>query len=237
MRGNFDRAFKYTVGHEGGYGNDRRDRGNWSTGIIGQGQLLGTKYGISGMSYPHLDIKNLTLDQAKEIYRRDFWRAVKGDDLPPGLDLVVWDAAVNSGAGRAIRWLQTAIGGVRVDGLLGPDTLEALEARWAENWEDVLEDTINLRWIFMQGLGTFPIYRNGWRNRILGIGKEARSWAREQAPATVEPAKPDDQPGEIVDVPSSRNLPDLDEGDFDQIVKWLSALAGKLGLTLTSKEK
>jgi lysozyme family protein len=238
---NFDRAFKYTVGHEGGFGNDRRDRGNWSTGIIGKGQLLGTKYGISGMSYPHLDIKNLTLAEAKEIYRKDFWRAIKGDDLPSGLDLVVWDAAVNSGQNRSIRWLQTALGNVRVDGLIGQGTLQAVQEAWASDWEDLLEDTINTRWIFMQGLDTFPIYRNGWRNRILGIGKEARQWAREAgaghgAPVVPQPEAP--VPNPVSADPSSRDmpLPDLADKDFDSIVDMLRRIAASLGLRLTSKE-
>lgn len=64
---NFKKAFELTVGHEGGYGNDKRDRGNWTTGVIGEGELKGTKYGVSAMSYPDYDIENLTLEQAEKI--------------------------------------------------------------------------------------------------------------------------------------------------------------------------
>ena len=66
----FDQAFERLIGHEGNFTNDKDDRGNWTTGIIGKGQLKGTKYGISAMTYPQLDIKNLTLDQAKQIYKK-----------------------------------------------------------------------------------------------------------------------------------------------------------------------
>jgi lysozyme family protein len=238
VKENFDRAFKYTVGHEGGFGNDRRDRGNWSTGVIGQGQLLGTKYGISGMSYPHLDIKNITLQQAKEIYRKDFWRPMKCDDLPSGLDLVVWDAAVNSGGGRSAKWLQTAAGGIQVDGLIGPGTLARVADRWDEDWEDLLEDTINLRWMYMQTLATFPIYKNGWRARILGIGKTAREWAREAVPAneaTPVAQDPAHLPQPHIEDPSSR-LPDIPAKDFDRIVDLLQALAHRLGFSVSKKE-
>ena len=58
-----------------------------------------TKYGIDQRSHPNVDIRNLTRDQAKAIYRRDYWDAVKADELPPGLRLVVVDIAVNNGKG------------------------------------------------------------------------------------------------------------------------------------------
>jgi hypothetical protein len=66
----FDQAFHRLIGHEGGYSDDRRDPGNWTKGKIGAGILKGTKYGLAANTYPNLDIKNLTLAQAKEIYKK-----------------------------------------------------------------------------------------------------------------------------------------------------------------------
>jgi len=125
---NYDTAFSMVIGHEGGFTEHRNDRGNWTSGIMGQGQLKGTKYGISAMAYPSLDIKNLTLQQAKDIYKRDYWDKVSGDQLPPLVAFNVFDGAINSGIGRSARWLQMAVGATP-DGAIGPATLRAVAAQ------------------------------------------------------------------------------------------------------------
>lgn len=81
-----------------------------------------TKYGISQRAYPKLDIRAITLDDAKALYKRDYWNPVKGDDLPPGLSVLVLDCAVNQGTGTAIKLLQEAAQ-VRVDGVIGEMTI------------------------------------------------------------------------------------------------------------------
>ena len=78
----FYTSFERVIGHEGEFTNDKNDRGNWTSGVIGEGELKGTKYGISAMSYPNLDIENLTLKQAQSIYFEDFWTG-NGIDLLP----------------------------------------------------------------------------------------------------------------------------------------------------------
>lgn len=77
---------------------------------------------LSHNSYPQLDIKNLSLMQAKDIYRRDFWGALGCHEMAPPLAYMVFDAGVNCGVGRAARWLQGALG-VGVDGAIGPKTM------------------------------------------------------------------------------------------------------------------
>ncbi|MEZ9473500.1 glycosyl hydrolase 108 family protein, partial [Vibrio lentus] len=72
-------AFERVIGHEGKYQNLYDDRGNWTTGVVGEGERKGTKFGIAAMSYPHLNIKQLTIEQAKEIYYRDFWLKLGGE--------------------------------------------------------------------------------------------------------------------------------------------------------------
>lgn len=122
---NFDRAFERLIGHEGGLSMDPSDRGNWTSGRTGIGQLKGTKYGVSAMSYPHLDIRNLTLAQAKAIYARDFWG--RADELPDAVRFDFFDAAVNSGYAQSVRWLQRAAG-ASDDGIIGPQTLRLARA-------------------------------------------------------------------------------------------------------------
>jgi lysozyme family protein len=122
----FDTAFDRLIGHEGKFTEDPKDRGNWTTGVIGKGQCKGTKYGISAMTYPDLDIRNLTLDQAKAIYKRDWWDRINADDLHPAIVFQVWDFAVNAGMGTAKRKLQKAVG-VAEDGIIGPMTFKAIK--------------------------------------------------------------------------------------------------------------
>ena len=121
----FDEAFDRLIGHEGNFTDDRRDRGNWTSGVIGRGQLKGTKYGISAMTYPHLDIKNLTLDQAKSIYKEDWWDKLNADEIDLAIVFQVWDFAINAGMSTAKRKLQSAVG-VADDGIIGNITLGAV---------------------------------------------------------------------------------------------------------------
>lgn len=159
---NFDEAFKITVGHEGGLTLHKNDRGNWTSGIVGRGELKGTKYGISAMSYPKEDIKNLSIERAKQLYKRDYWDKAKCDQLPDGLRFHVFDAAVNSGIKRSIETLQKALN-VGVDGLIGNQTISAA------NLKDV-NSTFNqfyaARISFYTSIGTFKDFGKGWMNRV-----------------------------------------------------------------------
>ena len=125
MTTRFDEIYERLGLHEGGYTDDPNDRGNWTSGQIGVGELKGSKKGISAMSYPHLDIKNLTDAEIKEIYLRDFWNKLRCDDIPPPLDEFVFDFGVNSGTGTAAASLQGAVGTLR-DGVVGPKTVAAI---------------------------------------------------------------------------------------------------------------
>lgn len=126
---NFGAAFSITVGVEGGYQNNPNDRGNWTGGEIGVGENQGTKYGISAAAYPNLDIANLTRDQAAAIYQSDYWNKISGNALPSGVDIMVFDTAVNSGVGAASHLLQRAAGMSEADqdGDIGPKTLAAVQ--------------------------------------------------------------------------------------------------------------
>jgi lysozyme family protein len=159
---NFDEAFQRVVGHEGKYQEDRADRGNWTSGIIGVGELRGTKFGISAMAYPHLDIKNLTLAQAKDIYKRDYWDRAKMGEYDPGFAFQVFDAQVNHGPGNAIRFLQRAVG-VADDGSVGRLTLAAVKAT---SVTDLVMLFNSERLAFITRLEKFQRYGGGWVNRV-----------------------------------------------------------------------
>jgi lysozyme family protein len=160
----FDQAFRFVAGEEGGYTDNPADPGNWTGGRCGQGECRGTKFGISAASYPDLDIASLTLDRAQAIYRRDYWDRVAGDQLPPPLALLVFDASVNNGPGRATRWLQVALG-VSADGVIGPKTIAAVQAKAGQGAELCAEFQAQ-RLAYMARLPAWPSFALGWSRRL-----------------------------------------------------------------------
>ncbi len=146
----FEQAFDKLIGHEGGYVNDPRDPGGE------------TKFGISKRSYPHLNIAALTLEQAKEIYRLDYWDRARCSELPPDVAFQLFDTAINSGIGQAVRFLQRAAG-VADDGQVGPLTMRAVRALD----EEALAARFNgHRLDFMTRLSTWDVFGKGWARRV-----------------------------------------------------------------------
>lgn len=152
----FDTAFSLVVGEEGGLADDPRDPGGL------------TKFGISQRQYPDVDIRALTIDDAKALYQRDYWHPVHGDDLPRPWALSVFDTAVNMGVGTAIRLMQDALG-VMVDGKLGPRTITA--ARDADNRK--LARFYALRAIRYAENPNFKTYGYGWLTRSFVMAMES----------------------------------------------------------------
>jgi len=115
---NFNEIIEKVLEHEGGYVNDPTDLGGE------------TKYGITKRFYPDVDIKNLTTEQAKEIYKKDYWDKNKVESLPQNLWHIYFDMCVNMGKRTAVKVLQKAANNrgkdLEVDGGLGPKTIEAL---------------------------------------------------------------------------------------------------------------
>ncbi len=138
------------LSHEGGYVNDPNDPGGE------------TKWGISKRSYPHLNIKDLTRQDAIAIYQRDFWQRVQGDKLPVPFVFQALDAAVNHGIGNAVRWMQRAAG-VADDGVIGPVTLAAV-AR--QEPADLVLNFNAERLEFYAKLQTFDHFGRGWTRRV-----------------------------------------------------------------------
>jgi len=135
----FESAFRKTVGCEGIYSNDREDSGNWTGGAIGVGDLKGTKFGISAASYPDVDIRNLTIQDAERIYVKDYWSKMSLDSiLSETLQEELFDTGVNMGVRTAVTICQRAlnflgVGFYKVDGVMGPITLSGVNY-WA-SWD------------------------------------------------------------------------------------------------------
>lgn len=169
MTSTFDRAFDVVIGHEGAFTDDPHDKGNWTGGAIGSGELRGTKYGISAASYPALDIRDLSLATAKNVYYRDYYQAVLCHEMPAMLAMLHFDAAINNGRGNAARFLQRALK-VAADGKIGPVTLAALKA--ADLFETA-EAYQRARTDLMRSLSTWPRYGGGWAVRLATLPVQA----------------------------------------------------------------
>jgi len=146
---NFDQAFDRLMSNEGGYVNDPRDPGGE------------TNWGICKRSYPKVDIKNLTREQAKEIYFKDFWCRGQMNEYNPAIAFQVFDIAVNSGIETAVRMLQRAAG-VADDGHIGAITIAAVNAK---SVPDMLMLIIAERLDFWRKLSTWPAFGKGWAGR------------------------------------------------------------------------
>lgn len=120
----FERAFAIVVGIEAGYSDDPADRGNWTSGKVGVGELKGTKFGISAAAFPHLDIKSLTLSQARDIYRGRYWDRNRCGEMPWCWALGVFDGEVVQGTGLEIAQRTLRL---KDDGYCGPVTLAAMQ--------------------------------------------------------------------------------------------------------------
>lgn len=156
----FNLAFERLIGHEGVFTDNPADPGNWTGGRANMGELKGTKYGIAANTYGHLEIKQLTLEQAKELYLRDFWNRI-GANTHSAIKFQFFDAAVNHGAGNAIRILQRAAR-VADDGQWGPMSQAALNGM---DLNDQLMRFIGMRLKFWASLKKFDDFGRGWTNR------------------------------------------------------------------------
>lgn len=147
----FERALNLILDHEGGYVNDPKDPGGE------------TKYGISKRAYPHLNIRDLTKQQAGEIYRKDYWNKVRGDSIPPAVAIVAFDIAVNMGVSVAIKMLQGAVDETQ-DGIFGNRTLAG-----ANNYASayIVERMTIARIMRYTSLSTFGRFGTGWVRRSI----------------------------------------------------------------------
>ncbi len=156
---------------------DAHDRGNWTGGEVGVGDLVGTKFGISAAAHPDEDIPNLTIERANQIRKEQYWDEIRGDELPGALALVLAEAAYMSGPERAIEQLQTQLGftGRDIDGIFGHNTMNRLKAAIARpscfglpsGLHDVVCEFAAQRLMFESTLGNWGRYKLGWTRRLM----------------------------------------------------------------------
>lgn len=164
MKDNFESALKAILHHEGGYVNHPQDPGGMTN--LGVTKRVWEEW--VGHEVDEKAMRALTPELVAPLYKQKYWNRVRGDDLPTGVDYIVFDAAVNSGAGRASKWLQTVVKTVP-DGAIGPATLRAVAAMPAA---DIVEKYQETRLAFLQSLPTWGTFGRGWGRRVQEV-KEA----------------------------------------------------------------
>ena len=166
---NWIKSLETILHHEGGYVNHPKDPGGETN--LGVTKRVYEEHGGTK------DMKDLTVEDVKPIYKKSYWDRVKGDDLPAGLDLCVFDFGVNAGTGRAAKYLQTMIGTV-ADGGIGPNTLAKLDAYVEENGlEKGIRNYQDARQEYYESLSTFETFGKGWTRRVNETTNAALSMA------------------------------------------------------------
>lgn len=169
MKSNFDFCLREVLRHEGGWADHPADPG----GATMKGITIGTYAQWKGRTVTKAELRAISDKEVAAIYRRNYWDKVRGDDLPGGLDLVAFDAAVNSGPSRGARWLQQALG-VPEDGAIGNVTLSAARAQYAPA---VIERAIGFRLAFLRRLKTWQHFGKGWTRRVEDVRAKALALA------------------------------------------------------------
>jgi lysozyme family protein len=219
---NSKRAIALILKHEGGFVNNPKDPG----GATNKGITIATFRKYIKPLGTVADLKALTDEQATIVYKRRYWDAVLGDQLPSGVDYAVADFAVNSGPSRAAKYLQRVVGATQ-DGRIGPATLEAVRRMPTAQ---VINKLCDARLSFMQSIKGGKLWAEfgrGWGRRVADVRKVSLSWAEtgqiypdtpQDAP---EPPKPIDLPDNAgMDIPPATGL-------VAALMRLLAALFGR----------
>jgi lysozyme family protein len=167
MKDNFETCLGYLLKHEGGFVHDPRDPG----GITNLGVTLATWEQYTGQASNETEMRALTPELVAPLYRANYWAKIGGNDLPAGVDHAAFDFAVNSGVGRAAKFLQRVVG-VNDDGAIGPGSLQAVRRMDAEI---VIADLCKARLDFLKGLLTFDRFGTGWTRRINEVEAQSKA--------------------------------------------------------------
>lgn len=174
---NFKKSIPLVLAHEGGFVNHPKDPG----GATNFGITMATLRAWRGHPIAVQDVKDLKIDEAILIYKKNYWDPCRADDLPAGIDHVVFDAAVNSGVAQSSKWLQRTVG-VTEDGIIGPRTLSAVRAT---DPATVIHMCLDYRLAAMKNMVNrqtkeklWDTFGNGWQKRIDRVRKEALDMRR-----------------------------------------------------------
>jgi len=167
MKANYNKCLETILHHEGGYVNHPKDPGGE------------TNLGVTKRVYEEWggdkDMKDLLVEDVAPIYKKNYWDKLKGDSLPDGLDLCVFDFGVNAGPGRSAKYLQKMIGTV-ADGGIGPNTLKKVDEYVDKHGlANTIANFQEARQGYYERLKTFETFGRGWTRRVVETTKLAKS--------------------------------------------------------------
>lgn len=169
MKENWENAFAAVLKHEGGYVNHPKDPGGRTN--LGVTQRAWEEYVDRDVT--EAEMRALTPEIVKPFYKTKYWDKIRGDELPSGVDYAAYDLAVNSGVGRAAKYLQQ-IAGVPADGIIGPKSMEAILSC---NPEETVDALCDMRLDFLQRLPTWDTFGKGWGRRVEEVKAKASAMA------------------------------------------------------------
>lgn len=168
MQSNFETSLEKLLVHEGGFVNLASDPGGMTN--LGVTKQVWEEW--VGHPVVEKEMRNLTPLMVAPLYKRKYWDACHADDLISGLDYAVFDVAVNSGVGRAVKLLQSCVGATP-DGGYGSITAGLVKKAQEENPAKLIEDYCAKRLEFLQSLRTFDTFGKGWTRRVEEVKAEA----------------------------------------------------------------
>lgn len=165
MRDNFDKCLVEVLKHEGGFVNHPADPG----GMTNLGVTKATYESWVGHPVSEQVMRSLNTSHVRALYYIRYWKPVKGDDLPHGLDLCVFDFGVNAGPRRAVKYLQLMVG-AKPDGAFGPITLRQIQQYLsAHGHEHAVQRYQDMRESYYKKLPTFKTFGRGWLRRVASV--------------------------------------------------------------------
>jgi lysozyme family protein len=167
MKDNWEKSFELMLESEGGYVNHPSDPGGMTN--LGVTKRVWEEW--VGRESNEKEMRSLTPEMVEPLYKRKFWDACKCDDMPSGVDYLVFDFAVNAGVGRSAKILQTAVG-VTPDGGIGPITLAAVKA---QEPAELVQKFSDAKEAFYRSLNTFETFGKGWLNRVAAVKIKANT--------------------------------------------------------------
>jgi lysozyme family protein len=165
MNQNFDKALAAVLVHEGGYVFNPKDPGGETN--LGCTKKVWEEH--CGHMVDTKTMKALTPADVGPLYKLKYWDKVKGDDLPSGVDYVVFDAAINSGPGRAAKWLQACVN-VYADGIIGDKTIQTVLNK---DPKELINDYCAYRLAYLKMLPTWETFGRGWERRVKEVNATA----------------------------------------------------------------
>lgn len=176
MERNFPQALAHTLQFEGGWANNPNDPG----GATMKGITHRTYAHYLGRDVSHDELRAIPDEHLAEIYRKRYWDACRCSELPDGLDLAVFDTAVNTGPAQASRLLQRIVG-APADGAIGPKTIAAVnDYVAAHGLPALIEAYTEARHNFYRLLPTYVHFGEGWRKRVNEVAVLAKALGRQQ---------------------------------------------------------